>query len=73
MKKAFKITKLDCASCATKMERSINKIDGVQSANINFVTSKLILEADDNRFDDIVLEVEKACQKIEKGAKLIKI
>lgn len=73
MKKTFKVLNLDCANCAAKMERNINKINGVQSASINFMTTKLILEAEDNRFDEIVAEAEKACQKIEKNVKLIKL
>ena len=30
MKKIFKLEDLDCANCAAKMERSIEKIDGVK-------------------------------------------
>ena len=56
MKKKFKLTDLDCASCAAKMEAAIQKIDGVHSATVSFLTQKLTLEADDTRFDDIVEE-----------------
>ena len=30
MKKKFKLTDLDCANCAAKMEAGIKKIDGVK-------------------------------------------
>ena len=32
MKKRFKLTDLDCANCAAKMETAIKKIDGVSDA-----------------------------------------
>ena len=67
MKKKFKLTDLDCASCAAKMEAAIQKIDGVHSATVSFLTQKLTLEADDTRFDDIVEEVVRVCRKIEPG------
>ena len=65
MKKKFKLTDLDCASCAAKMEAAIQKIDGVHSATVSFLTQKLTLEADDTRFDDIVEEAVRVCRKIE--------
>lgn len=65
MKKIFRMQDLDCANCAAKMERAIAKIDGVQSANISFMAQKLIIEADDHRFDEIMEQVEKACKKVE--------
>ena len=50
MKKIFKLEDLDCANCAAKMERSIAKIDGVTQVNVNFLTQKMTIEADDARF-----------------------
>ena len=32
MKKKFKLTDLDCANCAAKMEDAIKKLDGVNDA-----------------------------------------
>ena len=47
------------------MENAIKKIDGVQDAVMSFMTQKLTLEADDDRFDAILDEVEKVCRKVE--------
>ncbi|WP_051412177.1 heavy metal translocating P-type ATPase [Halonatronum saccharophilum] len=41
MKKGFVLDGLGCADCAAKMEREINKLEGVDRAQINFVTEKL--------------------------------
>ena len=65
MKKRFNLTDLDCASCAAKMEQAIKKLPGVRDASVSFLTQKLTLDADDARFDAIVQEVVKVCNKVE--------
>ena len=64
MKKKFKV-EVDCANCAAKMEAAVNKIEGVKEATISFMTQRLIIEADDDRFDEIVQEAVKACKRVE--------
>ena len=65
MKKTYKLTDLDCANCAAKMENAIKKIDGVSDASVSFLTQKLVLEADESRLDDILKQVVKACKRVE--------
>ena len=65
MKKRFKLTNLDCANCAAKMEAAIRKIDGVHDATVSFMAQKLTLDADDDRFDAILEEAAAACRKVE--------
>lgn len=65
MKKRFKLTDLDCANCAAKMEEAIKKINGVQSAAVSFMAQKMTIEADEARFDSIMKEVVAVCKKIE--------
>ena len=72
MKKVFKLQDLDCANCASKMERGINKIDGVTSATVSFMSQKLTIEADDARFDSIMDEVVKVCKKIEPDCVIVR-
>lgn len=72
MKKTFNLENLDCAHCAQKMEDGIKKISGVNSATVNFFAQKLILDADDERFDDILNEAIKICRKIEPDCEIIK-
>ena len=71
MKKKFKLENLDCANCAAKMETAINKIEGVTSANISFMTQKLTIEADDEKFDDIVKEADSICRKIHPDTRIV--
>ena len=65
MRKTYKLTDLDCAHCAAKMEAAIQKIDGVTEASVSFLTQKLTVEAEDGRFEDIMKQVVKACKKVE--------
>lgn len=65
MKRAFKLQDLDCANCAAKMECDINKLDGVNKATISFMTSKLILDADEGCFDDVLNEAQSICTSYE--------
>ena len=71
MKKKFKLQDLDCANCAAKMEDLIKKIDGVNDASVNFMTQKMMVDADDARFDDIMKEVVKVCAKVEPDCKIL--
>ena len=65
MKKKFKLTDLDCANCAAKMEEAIKKIEGVKDANVSFMMQKMTIEADDDRFDQIKEQVVEVCRKVE--------
>lgn len=71
MKKVFKLVDLDCANCAAKMEDAIKKIDGVNSASVNYMAQKLTLDADDERFDDILKLVVKTCKKVEPDCEIV--
>ena len=71
MKKTFKLEELDCAHCAAKMEESIKKIEGVTNANVNFIAQKLILEADDECFDEVLKETQRVCKSIEPDCTIV--
>lgn len=71
MKKILKLSDLDCANCAAKMEKAIGKIPGVVKATVNFMTQRLTLEAEgDDQWDRITTEAQKAIAKIEPGCKI---
>ncbi len=72
MKKKFKLDEVDCANCAAKMEEAIKKIDGVKDANVNFMTQKLTLEADDDRFYEILDEAAKVIAKVEPDCEIVR-
>ncbi|MBO4636112.1 MAG: heavy-metal-associated domain-containing protein [Clostridiales bacterium] len=65
MKKVYELEDLDCAHCAAKMQEAVSKIDGVTSVTVNFLSQKMTLEADDDRFDDILKLAIKEIKKVE--------
>ena len=72
MKKNYKLEDLDCANCAAKMERAVAKIDGVNSVSISFMSPRMVIEADDSRFDEIMDQVVKTCKKVEPDCRIIR-
>lgn len=71
MKKTYKLENLDCANCAAKMERGISRLPGVKRATVNFMTSRLTLEADEGSFDELVKQAQGVCRRIEPDCKII--
>lgn len=65
MKKTFKLDGLECANCAAKIENAVRKLDGVNSATVNFMTTKMTIDGDDNNFDDIVKAANNIVKKFE--------
>lgn len=65
MKKTFILQELDCANCAAKLERALAALDGVSSATVDFMGRKLLLEAQEEDFDEVVKRAREAIAKIE--------
>lgn len=72
MKKRFMIEDLCCANCAAKMEEAIRRLEGVQSAHINFLTQKLTLEAQESDFPRLLEEAEAVIRRIEPDCVLVR-
>ena len=65
MKKTYKI-EVDCANCANLMEEAARKTTGVQTATVNFMTQKMIVEFEEGHEPTGVMQdVVKACKKVE--------
>ena len=71
MKKVFALDELDCPTCGLKMEDGIRKIAGVENVQVNFLTQKLTLEADEDAFDRILNEAVKVCRRIEPDCRIV--
>lgn len=65
MKKIYRLQNLDCAHCAAKMEKGILKMQGVRSVKVNFLSQKMELEAEDERYEDIYEEAVRLIHKYE--------
>ncbi len=71
MKKTFELEDLDCAHCAAKMEEGIRKLDGVREATVSYIAQKLVIDADDARFDEIMKEAVKVIRKVEPDCRIL--
>lgn len=71
MKKSIRIENVDCANCAAKIERNIQKLDGVKSASYSFMTQKLNYECDDDKVTEVAEGIKKTAKKVEPDCKII--
>lgn len=71
LKESLNITGMTCSACVKAVERSVSKVDGVQNADVNFATEKLMVEYDEGKasLDDIKSAIEKAGYGFEETAK----
>ena len=62
MKKDFKVTGMTCAACSSRVERVLNKMEGVTKAEVNLATEDLHIDYDDSKLNtqDIIGRIEKA-------------
>jgi len=72
IKKVFILEGLGCANCAAKIERESNHIDGVKSAVVDFVATKLILEINSLAKQAVITEkVKEIVKNFEPDVKVI--
>ena len=72
MKRTYKMEELCCANCAAKMETAINKLDDVDTAVINFMSQRITIVADEDKFENVLDEAQKIVTKIERDCKIIR-
>lgn len=73
MKSKFKIKGLDCANCAAELERAIQKLDGIESVSISFITQKMEIEYDEAKTEEIIQNVKKVIKKEEPDVTIEKV
>ena len=69
MKKTFVLDDLDCAA---KIENAVQEIEGVISASVSFMSGKLVLEAEEERFEEILDAAEKLIAKVDSDVTLVR-
>lgn len=74
MKVKYKVESDDlCPNCAAKIEEAVKKIDGVNDANLSFLTLKLKMDlADGANEDQIFDEANRLADKLEPGTVLVR-
>ena len=69
MKKEYELQGIDCGNCAAKIERAVNQLEQVESATVNLIAQKLILETKSE--DGIDKEIIDLVDAIEPGIEVI--
>ena len=59
--KTLQVNGMTCTACANAVERNLNKLDGVENANVNFATEKLTIS-----FDEDIVTKEDIFKRVEK-------
>lgn len=69
MEKNLKITGMTCSACSGRIERTLNKLDGIEQAKVNFATEKLYVIFNESTIteNDIVSAIKKAGYGIDEG------
>ncbi|MDU1010442.1 MAG: cation transporter [Finegoldia magna] len=65
MKRRYTLENLGCANCAAKMEEKIKELDGVNSVTVNFITTKMVLDVEDDKFDSVLAQTKDIIKSIE--------
>lgn len=60
-RESIKISGMTCAACAKRIEKAVEKLDGINDASVNFATEKMSIE-----FDDKLINMPKIKESIEK-------
>lgn len=68
MRKIIKLEGLCCANCASKIETEVQKLEGVKSASLSFMTQRLTIEVEEEQAEAVVEEARKAAARIEPEA-----
>lgn len=57
--KQYNVTGMSCASCVSRVEKAVNKVDGVTSCSVNLLTNSMSVDGD-VKSSDVISAVEKA-------------
>lgn len=71
IKENFKIEGMTCSACANRVEKVVNKLEGVDNASVNFATETLNVDFDENKLNNENIEaaVVKAGYGVKKNLK----
>ncbi len=65
-KESFDISGMSCAACAARIEKGLNKLEGIRKANVNFAVEKATVEFEDTLLNSS--QISEAVKKLGYGA-----
>ena len=62
MKRKFDVTGMTCSACSSRVEKTVNKLEGTTQVTVNLLTNSMQVEFDEDVIDEagIIAAVEKA-------------
>ena len=66
MEKKYDVRGMTCSACVANVTKAVERLDGVNNANVNLMTNSMKVNFDENKIDDE--EIIKAVEKIGYGA-----
>ena len=62
MKEKFKVTGMTCSACSSRVEKTVDRLDGTDQVTVNLLTGSMQVE-----FDEYKITAEQICQAVEKA------
>ena len=62
MKEKFKVTGMTCSACSSRVEKTVDKLEGTRQVMVNLLTGSMQVE-----FDEGQITAEEICQAVEKA------
>ena len=72
MKRSFKLEGLCCANCAAKIEEGIAALPGVESARVAFMTERLVIQAPQEAFEELLDKAQAVIVKYEPDCRIVR-
>lgn len=66
----YYLKNLDCANCASKLERTLQKINQIENVSVNFMTQKLQFDCSEENISNALENIKKIIKKEEPNVKL---
>jgi Cd2+/Zn2+-exporting ATPase len=69
----FLVKGMDCADCALHVEKSVSRLSGITSAQVNFMSGKMVVSMDEPRVDfmDIIAAVKSAGYEVDNSQSIV--
>ena len=52
MKRKFDVTGMTCSACSSRVEKTVNKLEGTTQVTVNLLTNSMQVEFDEDVIDD---------------------
>lgn len=73
MEKSYQLKGLDCAHCAAKIETAVNRISGVEDANVDFVQTKMKIVCEESAVQNVENQAKQIISELEPDVQVVEM